>query len=282
MARNHLVMMILWPVGHRLAAVHGGLVGRAVGVEVVPQQRHAGLRLEGVVELGEARAAAFHALVQIHHEGPGAIAAHARVAQVLVGAGLEAVPVRFELLADVVALRLDALGVFGADAERPADLVVDAAARDRTLEVRQVRGLAGAEILVAVVDRTASTAAGGGRSARPAFRIPWRSGNRRSVYSSTLAMSKRRSWAACAGSAAADACASAGVVLRPHGVEAGGNGLVGVTRPCAIAERSRPGPRPGACSRAASCVQCASSMSCASCARFLAQGLRRTDIGAAS
>ena len=67
-------------------------------------------------------------------------------------AGLEVVPVRLELLADVVALRLDAFGVCRADAERLADLVVDADCH-RALQVRQVGGLAGAEILVAVVVR---------------------------------------------------------------------------------------------------------------------------------
>src|SRR5690606_39954175 len=47
----------------------------------------------------------------------------------------EVVPVRLELLTDVVALRLDAFRVLHADAECPADLLVDVR-RDRALEVR--------------------------------------------------------------------------------------------------------------------------------------------------
>src|SRR5688572_13387693 len=136
---------------HRLAAVHGGLVGRAVGVEIVPEQRHAGLRREGVIELGESRAAAFHALVEIDHEGPGAVAACAGEAQEFLAAGFEIIPVRLELLADVVTLRLDALRVFGADAQGLAYLFVDADGH-RALQVRKVRGLAGAVITVAVVE----------------------------------------------------------------------------------------------------------------------------------
>ena len=57
------------------------------------------LRLYGEVDLGEARRAAFHVVVEIDHEGPGAIAAHAGEPQVFAGARLEAVTVRLELLA---------------------------------------------------------------------------------------------------------------------------------------------------------------------------------------
>src|SRR5688572_2364962 len=111
---------------HRFAAVHGRLVGRAVAAEVLPEQRHAELGLKGMADLGEARAAAFHAFVEIHHEAPGAVAARAAVAQVFAGTGLEPVPVRLELLADVVALRLDTFGIFRANAQCLADLLIDA------------------------------------------------------------------------------------------------------------------------------------------------------------
>src|SRR5688572_33398354 len=100
---------------HDLATVHRRVVPQAVYGEVVPQQCHAGLRRYRVVDPRETRGAAFEVIIEVDHESPGAVAAHAREALVVVRAGLEGVPVRLELLAQVIALRLDAFGIFGAD-----------------------------------------------------------------------------------------------------------------------------------------------------------------------
>ena len=97
--RNHLVMMTLYPEMTGSPQCMVALLGVPSGLRLFQITRHAERRLEGVIELGEARAAAFHALVQVHHEAPGAVAAGAAEAQEFTRAGFEVVPVRLELLA---------------------------------------------------------------------------------------------------------------------------------------------------------------------------------------
>ena len=93
------------------------------------------------------RAAAVHAFVQIDHERPGAIAARTARRSGTRRAGGEVIRVRLELLAHLVALRLDALGVFRADADRLA-IFSSLLHRDRTPQLAQVGRLAGAKCLV--------------------------------------------------------------------------------------------------------------------------------------
>ena len=137
---------------HGLAAMPRGRVGRAIVEQVVPEQRHSRLGSHRVVDLGEARGAALHALVEIHHEGPGAIAAHTGVTFIGVGTGFEIIPVRLELLAGLVVLNLYAFRVRGVDTERPADALIDGI-DEAAAQVPQERGSAGAKLPVVSVVR---------------------------------------------------------------------------------------------------------------------------------
>ena len=108
MARNHLVMMILWPevTGSPLCLV------KVFGVPSALRLFHSSARPVFGSKVWPSSVKQvpppLHAFVQVDHEGPGAIAARAGETDELLGAGLEVVPVRLELLADVVTLRLDA------------------------------------------------------------------------------------------------------------------------------------------------------------------------------
>src|ERR1043165_1889075 len=95
------------------AAMPRGRVRRAVRVQAVPQHGHPDPGTDAAIDLREARRATFHVLVQVHHERPGAVSPNAAGTAVHVGIFGEVVAVRLEVSAHVVALRLDALGIFG-------------------------------------------------------------------------------------------------------------------------------------------------------------------------
>src|SRR5262245_35605151 len=102
-----------------------------------------------MVELDEAGGATFHAVVQIDHERPGAIASNAGDAVVLVRAGREVVMVTPELLAHIVALGRDAFGIRHADSQGLADLLVDRE-RGRRFQMAEFGGRAGSHGSVAI------------------------------------------------------------------------------------------------------------------------------------
>src|SRR5258708_25055925 len=111
---------------HRRAVVHGVEVRRAVGAQVVPQHRGAGLRRDRAADADARPLAARLDVVQVNHEGPGALAERGRgVALELVG--LEIVGMRLELLRHLVILALARLGHPRIDAHPAADALVQRA-----------------------------------------------------------------------------------------------------------------------------------------------------------
>src|SRR5207237_5245388 len=95
-------------------------------------------------DVGEGGLAAGLRLVEIDHEGPGALAPGRR-GEALELARLEVVGVRLELVADVVTLRLGRLGVCAVDAQHGADPRVDFPDHG-IVDVAQVAGFAAPEV----------------------------------------------------------------------------------------------------------------------------------------
>src|SRR5690349_14348666 len=109
---------------HRRAVMQRVVVAAAIGTQVVPYDGGALFGRHGKIDVDELGLAARFDVVQVDHEGPGALAERTRrVALELVG--LEVIGVRLELLGDLVVLALARLGHRRIDAHGAADALVE-------------------------------------------------------------------------------------------------------------------------------------------------------------
>src|SRR5690606_6699416 len=107
---------VLDPLAHLHAVMERGGVERAVGAVVVPAYQLAGLGAEHLVDDLEARRAAGLDIVEIGHEGPGALPGDRAELLEILPAGLEVVGVGLEFLPHRITLALHRLAVGGIDA----------------------------------------------------------------------------------------------------------------------------------------------------------------------